>query len=567
MWIKTDKGNCIEDVVAYNTKMAINEFLYPKSRPYVKGLQDIADELTTAIKNGKFITAFGDYDADGITASSQVYIALRLLNAKFEVLLPRRFSDGYGFSAKTFQRINPATQVLLTIDNGISANEAISAAKERGMTVLVLDHHLPRDEYPEADVICDPSAEKETEGSEFRNYCAAGLAFRLCELLLGERHPVMPQLLSLSAIGTVADVMPLKGDNRNIVYSGLMQLNSHHNLAAIEQLKCQLKMQYISEKDLGFRLGPIINAAGRLDDNGPQMCMEALTGQNMSFIAKLIDYNEQRKALCQTQMEVIDQIIEDNVLYTDNAIVVYTDTSMETLFHEGLVGILAGRITEKWNVPAIVLTEISPGILKGSGRSPEGINLKDCLDQCKDFLLGYGGHAGAAGLSLKLDDIDAFIEAFIKTVPNKKAQSEDVYYDLEIDASEVPQKLTELCKYAPYGEGNAEICFLVKNVKTQPNGNCGYRIMGNKGQHIKLFSANFDLVGFDMSERYKESNNPTLLDVVGTLSVNVFNGVARPQVEMIDFRENRLSKSNLAKALEDRLTAWKKTLNEKEGKE
>ena len=557
MWLKKDASCSIEEVIERNTQMNINDFLNPSTDYKIVNLEKFAEVVKKSIANKTKITIYGDYDCDGITSSAILYLLLTYLGAKdIDVILPKRFSEGYGLSMASINRINEG--LLITVDNGIAAIDEIKAAKDKGLTVLVLDHHLIREDglIPEAEVSVNPNA---LLGGDFSKYCGAGLAFKLAQLLTDNSN-VLDRLETLAAIGTVADVMELVSDNRNIVKKGLELLNSGKTVVGLKALIEELGLYYITETDFGFKFGPIINAAGRIYDDGAMMAFELLISNDFAEAKekarKLIDINEERKRVVEAGMETCRKLIADRCLYGESPLVIYTTKEDERqgldVLHEGVVGVLAGRLVEENKCPVVVLTETSEGILKGSGRSYGDVHLKDLLDKTSEHILKYGGHAGAAGLSVSCDKIEDFIYALQNAMTNVKVaeQCDDRYYDLEITSGEVRDVAEKLRQYAPFGNGNPPITFLVKNTILTPKNGKTCNLMGAKCEHIKLFCNGFDVVAFGMAEAYRDLDEPVVIDVLGNVSENHFNEKVSIQVEASNIRPGEAKpKTGLAASL------------------
>lgn len=560
-WKKKDASALsIEAIVERNTGIPIETFLHPPMYEFVVGLREAADVIMRAVINGVKITIYGDYDCDGITATAILFWMLKTLGCEnIDIILPKRFSEGYGLSMKGVDRINEG--LLITIDNGVSAVDEIAAAKAKGLEVVVLDHHLMREDgkVPDADVIVDPSA---IPGSDFSHYCGAGIAYKLANILLDDAK-MLDKLSALAAIGTVADVMPLIGDNRNIVIKGLNQLNNGPNLPGVYALLQHLELYTVTEMDIGFKLGPIVNAAGRMHDAGAAEVFELLVctdkKQCMEMAATLTAINEERKAVVTQGVEVCEKLIENGCMYGNEIMLLFTTKDDPVQLHEGVVGVLAGRIAEKYKVPAVVLTEIEGGMLKGSGRSYGGIHLKKVLDTASDILARYGGHAGAAGISVPLNRVyeleDRLQETMAQMEKDPTADPDTLYYDLEVNAHQLPAVMEKLKRFAPFGEGNPRISFKVNKVRLLPRVGKFYRLMGAEGQHIKLFGQGCDLVGFDMTQKYREMDEPLFVDAVGYISENHFGSNVTLQVEMEDLRsaQTATAKSPLAAMLEKKM--------------
>lgn len=549
-WIKRDSSTTIEQVIERNSKLSIQELVVPKSEYYIENLELAADLVNDAIISGSPISIYGDYDADGVTASAILYMIFEELGYKnVSVHLPCRFNDGYGLSEKAVDLINEG--LLITVDNGIAAVEAITAAKEKGLTVIILDHHLPREDgvLPPADVIVDPNA---LPNSEFNFYCGAGLAYKLaCSII--DNSWFQKRISTLAAIGTVADVMPLIHDNRNIVIEGLNNMNKGIMPIGLKVLCEILGVFNFDAEDFGFKFGPIINAVGRLKINGATTAFEALTCIDYdlahTYAQKLIEINEERKEAVSIGVDTCEQLIAEQCLFGDNPLVVYTTKEDRYQFPEGIVGILAGKLAETYKVPSIVLTETEKGF-KGSGRSYGDINLKELLDKSRDHMLAYGGHAGAAGLTVSQEKIEDFkFDIQSKMEPISDIDTDVIFYDLELTStSDIESALNELKVYAPFGEGNPRPVFKISNTTLVPKAGAFVKRMGANGQHLKMFGSNFDIVAFDSTTKYQDLGEPLTIDIIGKISENNFAGKSSVQVEALDFSrtENSVKSSPLA---------------------
>jgi len=504
-WIKRGNFSNLEDIILHNTGLTKDEFLNAPDNVFILGLKEAAAIICEAIENNSQITIFGDYDADGVTSSAILYRMLMYLNASnVRVRLPKRFSEGYGISELAIDEIDEG--LIITVDNGISAIDAIKKAKDKGIKVLILDHHLGTEDgvLPEADVIVDPNA---IAGSEFSKYCGAGLAFKLCQLMVDDKA-FIEKMNGLAAIGTIADVVDLTMDNRNIVKRGLENINSRKNVIGLNKLFESLSIYECDEGKIGFLIAPIINACGRMRDDGAMSAFRLFVTNDVveakTLAMELIELNEERKKTVAEGMLICDEIIREQCLFGESPLIICsTNDSSEKQLHEGVVGIIAGRLSEKYSCPAFVLTETEDGVLKGSGRTNDSLHLKALLDSVSEYLLNYGGHAGAAGLSIekhKFDDFKCAIQDAITSFDSTSSVNDKLYYDLEVSADEIPAITQELKEYAPFGEGNPKPIFKITDIRLVPRGGAFYKLMGNNSQHIKLYGNEFDIVAFDYAE-------------------------------------------------------------------
>lgn len=544
-WKNAKSGSSVLEVVMHRSGMTEDELLNPKATApdTIENLPQAAALIQKAISDGTPISVMGDYDADGITASSIMFYLLNALGQDPVIRLPKRMSEGYGLSVTAIKEFKPG--LLVTVDNGIAANEAIQEAKRLGFTVIVIDHHLPGETLPPADLIVDPHINPEKNG--FVDYCGAGLAYKLAQYMLPDDKALLDHLCTLATVGTIGDAMPLCGDNRHIVIKGLRLLNAKKTTVGMNAIIRAAELYNISEDDIGFKIAPMLNAAGRMLDEGAQVSFNALTTPDAADAAglatELCAINERRKAATLLAVDEVEGVIAADVLYGDKPLVIYAEG-----LHEGLVGIITGKLAEKYKVPTFVLTDCAdPDILHGSGRSYGGVNLKeDILDKLPDGLVSGGGHADAAGISVKRADFNLLMEKMHATMEDyEPTDQEEIEYDLEIVADDVPKVLKDVQKYAPYGHGCPAPVFLVKNVVLSPRYGQLVKYMGKSAEHIKLHSAQFSAICFGMAEQYKRYGSPGTVDIVGKLSENIWKYSSEKQVEVIDFiptqKEHRTS--------------------------
>lgn len=553
--------NTVSQVVCANTGMSAELLLHDTRTYVIKGLDTAAQMIKKTIREHKTIVIPGDYDVDGVIASGILYITLESLGAHCVVRLPRRFSEGYGLNAKMIEEFE-AGQLMITVDNGIASLEAVKLAKEKGLNVIVTDHHLPfMDEetkqpvYPEADLIIDPNA---IPGSaDFNGYCGAGLAYKLAVELLGIDHPLIPKFKSLAAIATIADSVPLIDENRRIVKEGLASMVTKNGTTT--GLYALLYLLYLDKcvtaDHVGYKIAPAINAPGRLRDDGSMDAFRLIVFDGSFQDAKemaerLLDDNKLRRDLSETWALKAISAIEANGQQHDIPIVTYLPG-----VPLGIIGIIAGRLTSKFQSPCFVLGDTSdPNVIKGSGRSHGGVHLKKLLDQNQSYLVAYGGHAPAAGLSLEKMKFDEFRQALIRTLRGSVLQHDaEEYYDLQIPPEGIEAFMKELDRYAPYGEANPSPIIMVENIKLKPFDNEYFQTI-SAGKGIKLIATELEAVSFTGAEAYKTFNNPKQVTLVGMLSRNFFRGENKIQLEYQRAIpvETLLKKSPLALALEKR---------------
>jgi len=538
-WTKKDELNTIEDVIVRNSGMSLDELKRTTDwNTTISNLQKTADYLRRCAKERKKVAVFADYDCDGICSAVIMHIILKSLGIiRFKIYFPKR-KIGYGLQRRYIEEMEEGFNVIITIDNGIAAFDGIEAAKEKGMEVVVIDHHLRSQEgIPNADIIVDPHVYKEAP-DDFEDWCGAGLGYELSKLLCDEKRQNV--CLQFAAIATVADVMPLTYNNRAIIKKGLELINNSF-VKSIRYLVDEISglgKPHVDESTIGFRIGPIINAMGRIEDDAEYVYRYFISGEP-EMLQHMIEINERRKELVSQAVERAQNIVIEECLIADVPKIIYDPKTLE-----GIVGVVAGRLVETYKTPVICLTDSeNEGVIKGSARSTDDINMKETLDRVSEHLLHYGGHAGAAGLSLNVDELDIIRNIFFDMFEDYEVkEADEIFYDLEIDAENVPDVLNKLKEFAPYGEGNRPPVFKINNFKCMPNNGKLFQIMGSDGRTLKLFGNKCSAVGFDSAEKFNSLNMPKIIDIIGTISENNY-GKTEPQIEICDFEKKTVAKA------------------------
>ena len=435
-----------------------------------KGVSIIQD----AIAAGKHIRIIGDYDVDGVTSTYILYKGLIGLHAKCDKFIPHRIKDGYGLHENAIRRAREdGVEVILTCDNGIAAADAVSLAKEFGMTVVVTDHHeVPfvqepdgrRYIFPAADAVIDP---KRPEDHVFKEICGAVVAWkftgRLYKRFGMEDEFRNSDFLEMASLGTVCDVMDLQKDNRAIVKAGMkkMQITNNVGMQALMEV-LGLKDKILKSYDYGFKIGPCINAEGRLDtaNEAFNLLMETDHKKALDKAEEMRKLNVERQDLTKSGMEDAFRIV-DTEMKNDKVLVVYIPG-----IHESIAGIIAGKVRERYNKPAIVLTNGDGDFLKGSGRSIEAYSMFEKLSEVRGLMLGFGGHPLAAGLSLKKEHLEEFRKQLNVRCGLTEA---DFVAKVMIDVVMPVDYLTEwfirqLDILEPFGKGNEKPVFAQQNV-------------------------------------------------------------------------------------------------------
>lgn len=539
MWEQKDKTlKTVADVVHKNTGLTDKELLHDTKEYKIKDLDKIVEKLKEAREKHIPVTIVGDYDCDGVSSTSILILLFRYMHIDHRYILPKRFKEGYGLKDTIVDRIDSG--ILITVDNGIVAFDAVKKAKDKGLYVIITDHHArhPSGRLPDADIIIDPATLPGT--ADYQYYCGAGIAYKIAEEALGKKHPLLKKLSAIASFGTVADMVPLLGDNRKIVAAGLKNIfqSGGRTMGMYKLLDRMYIKNQMTSTDISFGIGPAINAAGRLEgteifytkfnEKGEEeevstiadatMGVEILTNVYEDFteaenaVEDLIHINNERKQLKKSQFKTVLEYIDTNAMYGDAPLVVYCPG-----LHLGIVGILAGELTEKFGVPAIVLTDdpTNPNNIKGSARSVPKINLKALLDKHAEDMVAYGGHPGAAGLTVERSKLEEFREHLNEELFDEVFEPEKLKYDLEIEEKDVEHYLDELDKYGPFGQGNPEPLFLIRNFRLYPNGGTMFEYKGD--EHVIMQGAFVKANAFFLQEKFKEIDDPTYLDIVCTL--------------------------------------------------
>ena len=376
-----------------------DDFLRPQYRPeFYADLPDLdkaVERIKRAVEQDEKILIYGDYDADGVTASSVMLAGLKLLGAKHvEVMLPDRFKDGYGMGARVVERAKQdGVQLVVTVDCGSNNAEVVAELGRLGVEVVVTDHHEISGELPAAVAVVNPKR-SDFKGDELRELAGVGVAFMVVHALIKDDKALIGQekwLLDLVLIGTLCDSMQMTGLNRELCYYGMKVLAKTRRVGLIELMRVA-GMKEISAESVGFLIGPRLNAAGRIDS--PDIAFKLLNTESkaeaLRLAERLNELNDERK---KAQGAAVKEIAEQGV--GDEPVLV-----VQGKWHEGVLGIIAGRLVEDYGRPAFVLSEVEKGVLKGSGRSFGEFNLAEALSECQKWLVAGGGHAGACGLKV-----------------------------------------------------------------------------------------------------------------------------------------------------------------------
>ena len=491
----------------------------PVSDPYLmKDMDKAVERILSAVDNGEKIVIYGDYDVDGVCATATLFTCLENMGANVFYKLPNREKDGYGLNSAVLQSFkNKGVDLVVTVDNGIAAINEVDFANSIGLDIIVTDHHLPKGEIPKALAVVDPL--RKDDESPCKTLCGAGVAFKLvCALEQADPMEMLDYYGDFVAVGTVADLMLLEGENRTIVKAGLNLLNEGMRQGFNSLIEsCGLQGKEITSESIAYAIAPRINAAGRMAD--PTVALELLLCEDEDdgrLLAQELEADNQKRQDIQNKMaeDITQEILADANLVKDRVIVVWGDS-----YHPGVVGIVASRLVETYAKPAIVLTRDGDDY-KGSGRSVQGFNLHRALEETKHLLIRFGGHELAAGLTLEEENLENFRKA-INDVANSVsglAKTESLKVDCEVTADEISvDTVSQINLLAPFGNGNPNPLFMISNAQIAGI----YPVSDGKHLRIRVKNGAGYLQGvmFNVSPKEFAYNIGDYIDLTANLSI------------------------------------------------
>ena len=487
--------------------------------PYLfKDIKKATKRVVKAIEQNEKITIVGDYDVDGVISSFIISDFLERFVSNVEVIIPNRFSDGYGVSKDIIDRID--SKLVITVDNGISAIEAAEACKTKGIDLIITDHHSVPSKIPEAFAIIDPK--QKDCNFPFKEICGAQVAWYFAAAIKNEMKIEFNLLeyIDLLSIAIIADMMELREFNRVLVKRGLKELNFSKR-AAMQAIKEQFQKENFVSEDISYLLSPLINSAGRLESalKAYKFLKSKSINEARKYLAEIISLNEKRKEIEKELFEISANMVKDN----DNVIIVWQEG-----WHEGVIGIVAARLARRYKKPAIVFS-INDGIAKGSARSIAEIDILSLIEAADEIILKYGGHKGAAGLSIKAENLYNFKDILEKKI---KTVSKDLFIPKkeilgEIDPQSIDFELLDILEsFEPYGQTNPKPHFIIKNATVKK-----VRFLGKEQNHQKLIleSKNTILESIDFNFS-KKADVGSKIDTVFTISKNSYRGYITPQL-------------------------------------
>lgn len=498
--------------------------------------------LNRALGNKEKILIYGDYDVDGTTAVSLVYKYLRPYSSSLDYYIPDRYDEGYGISNKGIDyAAEHGVTLVISLDCGIKAIERIEYAKSKGIDFIICDHHMPDDTLPDAVAVLDAKRTDSVYPYEHLSGCGVGFKFmQAFALSNGFPFADLEKLLDLTAVSIASDIVPITGENRILAYYGLKQINSNPSLGLKGIIDvCGLSNKEISISDIVFKIGPRINASGRMM-NGRE-AVELLLAKDVAVAKEksesINQYNEDRRELDKKITDEANAIIDGFKDIEDRkAIVVFNPD-----WHKGVIGIVASRLTEKYYRPAVVLTQ-STGLITGSARSVTGFDIYKAIESCRDLLENFGGHTYAAGLSLKEENLEAFTKRF-EEIASNEIITEQMIPQIDIDATldfrEItPKFVNDLKKMSPFGPDNQKPIFCTDKVRDFGTS----KLVGKELEHLKLelIDGNshnpIHAIAFGMHEHNKHIKAMNPFSICYTVEENNYNGNTSIQLMVKDIK-------------------------------
>ncbi len=510
-------------------------FLHPEKIAYhdpfaMKDMDKACRRIEQALSGGERICIYGDYDVDGVSSTALLLHVLRGLDAKANYYLPDRHSEGYGLHIESLDKLIGSYDLIITVDCGITAIKEAAHIKGR-IDMIITDHHLPLEELPDVLAVVNPH--QQDCSYPHKNLCGAGVAFKLCQAIyitLGRDPAELEQYLDIAALATVADIVPLTDENRRIVKKGLAHIN---NIGLGELLKvCGYDLKNLNTGHIGFGAGPRLNAAGRLTHASAAvellMAKDEQTAREKSLY--LDEENKERQEIVEDIFRKASAKIDAEELYKNRVIIVAGDK-----WHEGVIGIAASRLQEKYYRPIIIIA-VDELFGRASCRSIDGFHMKEALDACAGDFVVYGGHSKAAGFTIETAKIPEFIE-HIESYAQEHLKDEDLQPVFSVEAVVEPSDITEdfindLAKLEPFGMANPKPLFVCQDVYV-----CQARVIGKEQNHLRLTlekdGRRWGAVGWHMAQ-YAERVEYKYVDILFQPELNVWNGRTSVQFKLTD---------------------------------
>lgn len=513
--------------------------------PYLmKDMDKAVERLNRAVNGGEKILVYGDYDVDGTTAVALVYSFIRKIYGNLDFYIPDRYTEGYGISYKGIDWASEnGFSLIITLDCGIKAVEKVRYAKEKGIEIIICDHHLPDDNLPEAIAVLNPK--RSDCNYPFDDLSGCGVGFKFMQAFASTRNipfEELTPLLDLLAVSIASDLVSITGENRILAFFGLKQLNENPGKGLLSIIKLSgLEKHMITIDDIVFKIGPRINAAGRMESGKTAVALlTSLDDSDAYKIGNTInEHNNDRKNIDrEITQEAFEMALAMPGFNEKKSTIVYNEK-----WHKGVVGIVASRLVEEFYRPTIVLTQSNKGLITGSARSIPGFDLYEAVETCSDLLENFGGHMYAAGLTFKVENLEKFCKRFEEVVASKitdEILTPVVNIDTELEFKQITPKFFRVLKqFQPFGPGNPSPVFITRNVYDNGNG----RKVGSDNGHLKLELIQEDnphrhisAIAFNRSEDFKHLNEGKPVDVCYSVAENYYRGIANIQLRVKDIK-------------------------------
>ena len=507
---------------------------------HLKDIQKAIDIAEVYIKERKKILVFGDYDADGVTSTALLYSFLKEVNANCDYHIPHRLRDGYGITVAGVRFAKEIeTDLIITVDNGIAATEAVDLANELGIKVIITDHHKQNGDLPKASAVVNPN---QTDCNySFKGISGVGVAFKFIQLLSlrlmneSEREQFLKWNLDLVAMGTVADVMPILDENRIFVYYGLKVISKSKRIGIRALLDSIYEDGKADTVTIGYKIGPRINAAGRLEaaDKALKLLLTTSETEARELAKELNEINKRRQTITEEAVKVATEMIDPN-----ESIIILKNEE----WHLGIIGLIAARLSETYFKPVIIFTkDDETGHLKSSGRSPEYFDITKAIMTVENMLIAGGGHRQACGCTIAYNDYEEFklkLKAYSEAAISAAMLLPDLNVDTVLDASEIHfDSLKEIQRLSPYGQAFSEPVLLSNKFHIEY-----MRTVGYQGKHLQVTlkkdGVSYKAIGFKMGDYTYQFKIGQQVDIVYSLSKNEWKGKVELQLILKDMKIN-----------------------------
>ncbi len=508
----------------------------------MKDMNVAVERVSTAVKKNEKILVYGDYDVDGTTAVAMMYSFLKEQYSNVEFYIPDRYQEGYGVSVRGIDfAYQNNCRVMITLDCGIKASEKIRYARTRGIDVIVCDHHYPGDDIPKAVAVLDPK--QPLCSYPYKELSGCGVGFKLIQAysrVHGIPFIKIINYLDLVAVSIASDIVPITGENRVLAYFGLKQLNEAPRTGLKEIIREAEVCRTLTIEDVVFKIGPRINAAGRMESGSKVVELLVSTDTRLAtgISREINSFNIERRTVDRTiTTEAMRMISEDQRAVNAKTTVLYNPS-----WKKGVIGIVASRLIETYYRPTVILTE-SNGFATGSARSVQGYDLYQAIESCSDLLESFGGHMFAAGLTLKKENIKPFTERFEQVVRNTITEDQlvpRVFIDEELLFSEIDEEFYNfLTRFQPFGPENMSPVFVSRRLYDAGTG----RMVGSSGEHLKLDLVQessgqkvFPAIAFSQANHFEYIKSGKPVDICYSIEMNEFRGSKNLQLNIKDIK-------------------------------